>query len=95
MGSTVGTAVGVSVGVAPRLLKFATDFLYHAIGDAERVFHIANLESAAQLSWDRRQALISFTGLFRVSQCSHYDFKDDLCFSVSSDDILTPADVAI
>lgn len=37
--------------------------------------------------------MICLRGPFRESSCFYYNFRDDECFSVSSDDILTPDEI--
>ena len=63
--------------------------LYHAIDDAYEVLHAYSLDQAGQCAWKQSQACLVIPGPFRSDRCFYYDFKDDECFSVSSDDILT------
>ena len=69
--------------------------LYHSIDDAERLMHYQQLELSDKLPWKSVEALefLTFSGRFRSSRCFFYDFREDRCFSVSSDDILSPEDI--
>jgi len=69
------------------------DALYHAIRDAETLLDHARRESAGALPWLPSESFISIPGPFHESRCFYYDFREDKCFSVTSDDILTPAEV--
>ncbi len=67
--------------------------LDHAIADAELVLLNYRLDEAGTLPWTPSESFLVIPGPFRNSRCFYYDFKDDECFSVSSDDILTQQDL--
>jgi hypothetical protein len=72
---------------------FHHDYLMHAIHDAELLLYQANLEESSTLPWTVEESFFVIPGPWRHSRCFYYDPVDDECFSVSSDDILTPQDV--
>ena len=70
-----------------------SDYVNHAISGAEQVLHEAKLEEGRTLAWTKGDAFLVIPGPFRDCRRFHYDLSEDRCFSVSSDDSLTPTDI--
>ena len=64
----------------------------HAVRDAEYVLYCSQMESSSTstLAWSSTEADFCIPGAFKECRCFWYDVKEDRCFSVKSDDILTP-----
>jgi hypothetical protein len=67
--------------------------LQHAIADAELLLLYFYAEDGGRLPWTQEEAFFVVPGPFAESKCFYYDIVEDLCFSVSSDEILTPEQV--
>ena len=68
--------------------------LDHAIDSAHECLLAAELDLHGCVPWTAKESFLVVPGPWRHSRCFYYDPKDDECFSVSSDDILTPDDIA-
>ena len=74
------------------LLDSDYDF-YHAIDDAHQLLYFSGIEKDGRMPWSRDQALIYFKAPVNRPRCFYYSPRDDECFSVSSDDLLTEQDI--
>ena len=61
--------------------------------DAEYILQCQFEEARNGLPWKSDEAMLVILGIFTVSRCFWYDFFDDRCFSVSSDDYLTSKEI--
>jgi hypothetical protein len=73
------------------LLFSSCTMMDHAIADAEQVLH--SNTGDGHLPWTKHDAMFVIPGPFKESQCFYYNFREDECFSVTSDDILTDNDL--
>ena len=77
-----------------RQLYTDQDFeFFHAIADAEKLMQQSCRDRRAELPWSRSDSMIVMETPFD-SRCFYYDLQEDRCYSVSSDELLTPEDVA-
>ena len=78
------------VGFKPH---FDEEYFMHAIADAEQVLHFSQQAERGELPWTEEEAFAVLRGPVSRPMCFFYDIRDDQCFSVSSDDNLTPQEV--
>ena len=74
--------------------ELSSDHFHHAIEQAGYLSQCGNRESEGSLPWTRAEAHFVIPGSFNTSRGFFYDLHEDRCFSVSTDEILTPDDVA-
>ena len=66
------------------------DYLAHAVWGAEYILNCSSRESCGELPWNEKVADFCIPYGARSSGCFWYDVIDDRCFSVTSDELLTP-----
>jgi len=74
-------------------LEAMNDQLHHAIRDAETLLKEAFAADSHQQPWLKHQAFLVVPGPWTENRCFYYSFSEDKCFSVSSDDLLTPEEI--
>ena len=67
--------------------------LYLAIADAERVLLDYRLQEAGTMPWSPQEAMFRWEAPVREPQCFYFSLSEQKCYSVSSDDILTPEEL--
>ena len=70
------------------------DALEHAISQAAFLAQYRRREDQGLLPWTRAESDLVVQGHFTKDRCFFYSWSEDRCFSVSSDDTLTEADIA-
>ena len=61
--------------------------------DAEYILNCSSRESCGELPWNEKEADFCIPYGARSSGCFWYDVIDDRCFSVTSDELLTPEEI--
>ena len=75
----------------PGYTVLAEDLLDHAISDAAYVLYCS--ETPSDLPWNSSEADLVIPGPWTSPKCFWYDALEDRCFSVSSDELLTPDEI--
>ena len=69
------------------------DHFHYAIDDAKYIRQCQELEADGGMPWSKEESFFVIPGPFTYERCFFYDFVEDRCYSVSSDELLTEKDV--
>ena len=69
------------------------DHFHYAIDDANYIRQCQELEADGGMPWSKEESFFVIPGPFTYERCFFYDFVEDRCYSVSSDELLTEKDV--